>query len=198
MNKKIFGILVCCIFLASIYSSTAASINFLYNKESEKNIYTNNEDQPIQAIVEAEQIDGRSWKIKLWAYNQYDEDVIIRIGQHSANSHIYSEESNPNDPVFSRPQPRIRGVFIYSIILQIFPLLNYPNKKTIHANDKVLLDEYTFNGESNYPFWMRYFYGIKKICPEGNYFAYARIMYYYLGNLENAFSEDIPIYLEAP
>ena len=191
MEKTKQALLMIGIMITTIFSTISVSA---INKELEiiekNNGIINNEEQPIQAIVVVEQIDGRSWNIELWAYNTYDEDVTIFIGPYSANTYIDPEGSE--FPVFSRPK---ESFFVY--IWWIIPL-KYPQKKEVPAHDKILLDEYTFDGKSNIPIWARLIYGIPKILPEGNYQLFARIMYKYKFVLQNAFSDEINIHLDAP
>jgi hypothetical protein len=74
MNKKIFGILVITLFMLCTLTTTASSINST-NTEKTNEILPANFEAPIQPIVETEQIDGRTWNIKVYAYNTLDEEV---------------------------------------------------------------------------------------------------------------------------
>jgi hypothetical protein len=195
LKKKLVILLVIVIFLSAGISS--ASIVDLISANDIQNIKSNElKDNPIKPNVIADQIDGRTWDIKIFAFNQLDEDVKIKTSPISVITWITGEVNGIYDDVWGRTGPEDRW-FPAGFWLRL--PFRYIYTKEIPSSSEILLDEFTFTGESNghFFYFIRNFKLLPRILPEGYYDITVKINYKYLGEIKHSYSEEIGINLEA-
>jgi len=188
MKKKIIIGIICLIFLANMFTTSAVSIKMSNDKDSNNFTTKNKWDEPIETILITEQVNERTWIIKVYAYNPHDEAVTITTGSVSANTKIENEKGQD---VFSRTGPSNNWFIWY-----LPEILKYRWKHTIPSHEQILLDEFTFHGKSSLtiPQFLYFIFVEKTIIPrtlpEDNYGIFARIVYKYEGNVKSTYSED--------
>ncbi len=77
MLKKLIGIFVCMLFLASGFSLSISAVTIANQKQFEREYSTTSIDEPLEVRVEAEKIYDRIWIIKAFATNTYDTSVHV-------------------------------------------------------------------------------------------------------------------------
>jgi hypothetical protein len=197
MKEKLVILLIIGIFLLA-GMSTASSVDLISANDSKVIESKEGKDNPIKTNVIAEQIDGRTWNIKIYAFNQLDEDIKIRTSPISVITWIIGEVNGIYDDVYGRTGPEDRW-FPSGFWLR-FPF-RYIHTKEIPYNSEILLDEFTFtgetNGESQILYFIRNFKWLPRILPEGNYEITAKISYKYFEEIKQSYSEVVVINLEA-
>jgi len=188
--------------IATIFSAISLeAINLCQEKNDEDDKIISNEEQPIQAIIKVEQIDGRSWSIKVYANNTLDEDIKIRTSPISIITLIDGEVNGIYDNVYGREGPL--NNFLLGGLVYRFPF-KYFHINVVTSHDEILLDEFIFTGKTNridrILYLLRNEKLLPRILPEGDYKIYATIIYKYNKNLApiKAISEEINIHLDAP
>jgi len=176
--KKIFGILICTLVIACAYTTTATPVNFTDTKKSNEILPTNVE-APIQPIVETEQVDGRTWNIKVYAYNTLDEEVTIKYAPRMVYTHI--DISDPPQ-YYTRVYDHF-GPLKFNFQFIPFMSLIYPYTKNFQPHEKLLVDEYTFNGMTNRGLYVRLYTHLPLIkpLPDGLYHIGISMLYKYNG-----------------
>jgi hypothetical protein len=184
MKKKIIGVFICTLVLTGVFTTTAASMNILNNREIHRTTISNKGCGSIEVILKAEQGENdRTWNIKFCVKNTGTEDITVRTGPTSANSWIEKEPDDQIELVYHRIGPNGK-------LTTFYPFPRYPWTKTITAGDEIQLDEYTFYGKSNVP--RSYREGLNWILPEREYYLSGRFMYKLTigGHTQNVFTDE--------
>jgi len=188
--KKLFGILIITLFITCTFTTTASSTNFT-NTEKTNEMIPANFEAPIQPIVETEQVDGRTWNFKVYAYNTLDEEVTIKTKTSWTYSKIYNDEWAWIYETFGWGPIRNRICLIPNVFLNI-----YPQTKSFSANEKMPIYEFTFKGHPTMILLV-----LQHIEPwylsGGEYMESSYLSYKYNGELHEIHTDDIHFTLES-
>ena len=182
MKKKIVHVLICMLFLTSIFASSAIAINIISNtKHINGNVTKSvfNEQDILELRIEVQEIGYRQFDVRIYLKNTWDEQIKVTPNpwvwnEHFLSFHVYHIEQD---------------VWVHGVHIRC------NDDIILEANEDKLMYKTIWKGIANDYHWFKH-----RILPEGNYSLYAFLGRYRVNDFYDCEGDDcfVNIYLPAP